>query len=166
MIVVRRYCVNIKKTILLLASHATFGVIGFAIGIYMLPILTAPPSPTQADVQSVTTQSNYSGLFKKDLKDSDAFHWGEGRVSIGSKYIALMGNLAPGPDYKLYLSPEFVETEVDFNRLKSAMVQVGDVKTFNNFVVEIPASIDPGKFTSVIVWCESFGEFITASQYR
>jgi hypothetical protein len=157
---------NIKKSFLLLASHATIGGIGFAIGIYMLPILTAPPSPTETEIRSVTADSSYSGIFKKDLKDSDAFHWGDGRVLVGSKHISLMGKLAPGPDYKLYLSPEFVETEVDFNRLKSQMVQVGDVKTFDNFIVEIPVSIDPGKFTSVIVWCESFGEFITAAQYR
>ena len=58
------------------------------------------------------------GQFKRDLKDSDALHWGEGQVSIAPGAITLVGKLAPGPDYKLYLSPEFVETEVDFNRLK------------------------------------------------
>ena len=157
---------NIKRFFLLLASHASIGIVGFAVGIYMLPILTAPPAPTEAEVQSVTSQSMYSGFFKKDLQDSDTFHWGEGQVSVGSKYISLMGKLAPGPDYKLYLSPEFVETEADFNRLKNNMVQVGDIKTFNNFVVEVPDSIDPAKYTSVIVWCESFGEFITAAKYR
>lgn len=39
-----------------------------------------------------------------------------------------MGKLAPGPDYKLCLSTEFMETEADFNRLKSTMTLVGDVK--------------------------------------
>jgi hypothetical protein len=77
-----------------------------------------------------------------------------------------MGKLAPGPDYKLYLSPEFVETEADFNRLKSTMARVGDVKTFNNFVIEVPPGIDPSNFTSVIVWCESFAQFITSARYR
>ena len=157
---------NIKKTILLLASHATIGIFGFAIGIYMLPILTAPPSPSEAEIRSATAQSGFTGTFRKDLQDSDAFHWGDGQVLVGPKHITLKGKLAPGPDYKLYLSPEFVETEVDFNRLKNQMVQVGDIKTFTNFIVEIPASIDPGKFTSVIVWCESFGEFITAARYQ
>ena len=76
-----------------------------------------------------------------------------------------MGWQAPGPDYKLYLSPEFVETEADFNRLKSTMVREGDVKTFENFVVKVPLDIDPSKFTSVIVWCEAFGEFITSAKY-
>lgn len=63
-----------------------------------------------------------------------------------------MGELAPGPDYKLYLSPNYVETESDFNRLKGNMVQVGDVKTFDNFLVAVPPSIDPTKYNTVIVW--------------
>jgi hypothetical protein len=77
-----------------------------------------------------------------------------------------MGKLAPGPDYKLYLSPEFVETEEDFNGLKSEMVRVGDVKTFENFLVPVPESIDPAAYNTVVVWCESFGQFITAAKYQ
>lgn len=57
--------------------------------------------------------------------------------------MTLAGDLAPGPDYKLYLSPQFVETEADFVRLKPQMVRVGDVKTFRNFVVPVPDSVDP-----------------------
>ena len=95
-----------------------------------------------------------------------ALHWGEGSVSVGTASISLMGKLAPGPDYKLYLSPEFVETEVNFNRLKSKMALVGDVKTFNNFVIQAPPGITPSQYTSVIVWCETFGQFITSAKYR
>lgn len=87
-------------------------------------------------------------------------------MSIGARSIAFEGELAPGPDYKLYLSPEFVETEADFHRLKSGMVRVGEVKTFKNFLVPLPESIDPGRYTTVIVWCETFGQFITAAKYR
>ena len=114
----------------------------------------------------MSAQAEYTAQFRKDLKDSDALHWGEGTVSVGPKSITLMGKLAPGPDYKLYLSPEFVETEADFNRLKTAMVRIGDVKTFENFVVDVPSGIDPSNYTSVIVWCESFGQFITSASYR
>ena len=63
-----------------------------------------------------------------------ALHWGDGEVSIGADRIAFTGRLAPGPDDKLHLSPEFLETEADFNRLKSGMMQVGDVKTFGQFI--------------------------------
>ncbi len=77
-----------------------------------------------------------------------------------------MGELAPGPDYKLYLAPEFVETEADFIRLKPQMVRVGDVKTFRNFLIPVPESIDPARYTAVVIWCERFSQFITAARYR
>jgi hypothetical protein len=149
-----------------MATHCIVGVVGFGVGIYALPILIAPPAPSEAAIQSMYSQAKYTAQFRRDLKDSDAFHWGEGTVSVGDKSISFMGQLAPGPDYKLYLSPVFVETEADFNRLKTNMVRVGDVKTFGNFVVDVPPGIDPSIFTSVIVWCESFGQFITSAQYR
>ena len=155
-----------RKLLLLLASHLAFGFGGFAAGIYMLPILIAPASPPEAELKSMVSQTSYIAEFKRELEDSDIFHWGEGQVSIGPDFIFLMGRLAPGPDYKLYLSPVFVETEADFNRQKNTMALVGDVKTFDNFAVAVPSNIDPMKFTSVIVWCESFGEFITAAKYR
>jgi len=156
-----------KRTLaLLFASHCVIGAIGFSAGIYVLPILTAPPAPSEATIQSMSSQAEYTGQFRRDLTDSDTFHWGEGNVSISTKFITFMGELAPGPDYKLYLSPEFVETEADFKRLKSSMVRVGDVRTFNNFIVEVSPEIDPSKYNSVIIWCESFGEFITSARYQ
>ena len=35
--------------------------------------------------------------------------------------------------------------EADFARVKPRMVRVGDVKTFENFIVPMPASIDPAR---------------------
>jgi hypothetical protein len=155
-----------KKLLLLLASHTAVGVLGFALGIYVLPILTAPAAPTASEVQANAARAKFTGQFRRDLKDSDALHWGEGTVSVSQDAISLQGALAPGPDYKLYLSPEFVETEAAFLRLKGKMVRVGDVKTFENFVVPVPGSVDPASFNSVIVWCEAFSQFITAAKYR
>ena len=102
------------KTPLLIASHLLVGLVGFAAGIYLLPILTAPPAPEAAEVQAVAAQARFHGEFRRDLQGSDALHWGEGTVSIGSDAISLQGSIAPGPDYRLYLSPEFVETEAGF----------------------------------------------------
>jgi len=155
-----------RTLVLLIATHCVVGAVGFGAGIYALPILTAPPAPSETYIKTISSQAKYTAKFRRDLKDSDALHWGEGVVSVGSKNITLMGKLAPGPDYKLYLSPKFVETESDFNRLKTSMVRVGDVRTFENFVVNVPPSIDPSKYNSVIVWCESFGQFITSAQYQ
>lgn len=154
------------KKLVLVASHAIALALGFALGIYALPILIAPPAPSRAEVANQAAGARYTAAFRRDLKDSDALHWGEGTVSIGPRSIALDGELAPGPDYKLYLSPEFIETEADFLRLKPGMVRVGDVKTFRNFVVPLPEAVDPSRYTTVVVWCETFGQFITAAKYR
>ncbi|MGK0500711.1 MAG: hypothetical protein ACJAYG_002364 [Oceanicoccus sp.] len=157
---------KIRILALLAVTHCVAGIAGFGLGIYALPILIAPPAPSQSEVQALALQAEYNAEFRKDLKDSDALHWGEGAVSLSATTITFMGKLSPGPDYKLYLSPEFVETEAEFKRLKSQMIQVGDVKTFDNFVVNLPLDVTLSKFNSVIIWCETFGEFITSAKYQ
>lgn len=156
----------VRKAMLLAFTHGLVAVGGFGAGVYALPILIAPPAPTAAQVSSAAAQAAWTGTFRRDLADSDALHWGEGTVTISPNAIALSGRLAPGPDYKLYLSPTFVETEEAFHRLKPRMVRVGDVKTFENFVVAVPSGVDPSQYSAVVVWCERFGQFITAASYR
>ena len=155
-----------KKLLLLTISHLLFAAVGFAVGIYALPILTAPKAPSTAEMQNALSDAQFKGEFRRDLKGSDFLHWGEGVISIGDKFISLQGEVAPGPDYKLYLSPEFVETEAEFLKIKDKMVEVGNVKTFKNFIVSVPETIDPKNYSTAIVWCESFGEFISAASYK
>lgn len=154
------------KVFALIVTHLGALGIGFAAGVYFLPILIAPPAPDAAQVEQAAESRLFVGEFSRDRIDSDGLHWGEGQISIGADVISFVGELAPGPDYKLYLSPEYVETEADFERLKPTMVRVGDVRTFENFLINVPAGIDPASYSSVIVWCESFGEFITSAQYQ
>jgi hypothetical protein len=42
----------------------------------------------------------------------------------------------------------------------------GTIRADESFIVPVPQSIDPEAFDTVVVWCESFGEFITAARYR
>jgi hypothetical protein len=154
------------KKLLLLLSHGLVGFIGFAAGIYSLPILIAPDAPTDNAVISTQSSQLYSGEFKRDLTDSDALHWGQGQLSVSPTAISLLGKLSPGPNFTLYLSPRFIDTEADFNAEKSSMIAVGDIKTFNNFIVNVPANINVSNYNTVIVWCDSFGEFISAAQYK
>lgn len=46
------------------------------------------------------------------------------------------------------------------------MQRIGDVKTFHNFIVSVPPGVDPARYSTVVVWCETFNQFITAAQYR
>lgn len=158
--------IRATRYLVLLVSHAAVAAAGFAAGIYVLPILIAPPAPGAGEVSAMAAGAAFKGEFRRDLADSDALHWGEGQVALNAAAISLQGRLAPGPDYKLYLSPEFVETEADFLRLKPRMQRVGEVKTFENFVVPLQPGVDLAAFNTVIVWCERFGQFITAAKYR
>lgn len=155
-----------RKALLLAASHLVVGALGFALGIYVLPILIAPGPPSSSEIEGISGAARYTAAFRRDLKGSDLLHWGEGAVSVTPRSVAFNGRLAPGPDYKLYLVPEFVETKADFERLKSGSVRVGDIRTFENFIVPIPESIDVERYTAVVVWCERFSMFITAARYR
>jgi hypothetical protein len=155
-----------KKLAILFVTHMAVGIAGIGVGIYLLPILTAPPAPSADEATTALGTATYEAQFRRDLKGSDFFHWGEGKVYLRPSAISLHGRLAPGPDYKLYLSPAFVETEEAFEQIKPKMVLVGDVRTFENFVVPVPEGIDPDKFNTVVVWCESFSQFITAARYQ
>jgi hypothetical protein len=54
-----------------------------------------------------------------------------------------------------FLACEFLEAK-----------STSDVKTFENFVVAVSAGVDAADYWAVIVWCETFGQFITAASYR
>ena len=154
------------KLIRFLITHGIALAIGFALGIYMLPILVAPQGPSDAEVTSSSTQAMFSAQFRKDLPGSDFLHWGEGRVSISAKQVSFMGSLAPGPDYRLYLTRDLVLNEEEFMLVKDGSVSIGEIKTFKNFILPMPENVNPSDYGAVVVWCESFDEFITAAKYQ
>ncbi len=155
-----------KKLIRHLITHAAALGFGFALGVYLLPILTAPPAPDEAELVAAAEKASFSGEFTRELKGSDFLHWGEGTVSISSDQITHIGKMSPGPDYKLYLAPEFVEDEAGFEALKEQSLRIGDVKSFEGFNLPVPQGVDLESYTTVVIWCEAFGEFITSAQYR
>lgn len=154
------------RLIFLSATHLGMLALGFALGIYFLPILTAPEGPDKTMLAETAKTALFNAEFKKDLKGSDFLHWGEGKVSVSADKITHQGQLAPGPDYKLYLTKSFVEDEAGFEKIKSEAVRLGDIKTFDGFLVKVPEGVDVNAYTTVLVWCEAFGEFITSAKYR
>lgn len=154
------------RWLLLLGTHALALIVGFALGVYLLPILTEPTGPDKAALQATATAAMFKGRFDRNLEGSDLVHWGEGEVLLTRDRIAHEGRLAPGPDYKLYLASEFVDTKVGFLKIKQSARRIGDVKTFNGFLVDVPESVDIAAYTTVVVWCEAFSQFISAAKYR
>jgi hypothetical protein len=154
------------RWLLLSGTHVATLVVGFMLGVYLLPIITAPEGPGEAELAQSAEAALFEAALTRDLKGSDFLHWGEGTISVTPSQVVHEGALAPGPDYKLYLSKEFVEDEDGFFRIKDTARQLGDIKTFDGFIVDVPADVDVADYSTVIVWCESFSEFITAAQYQ
>ena len=139
-------------------------IIGFGLGVYFLPILTAEKGLDDAAIASLSASIERSGTFTRDLQDSDAFHWGEGKINVSASRVWLEGKVAPGPDYRLYMTPRFVETEADFLAIKAQSVEVAPIKAFENFAVDVPMDVDVSQYPALIIWCEAFGQFITSAE--
>ncbi len=154
------------KLLVLALSYALVAAAGFAAGVYFLPTLVEPAPPPAAEIEAVEAAARFTGTFRRDLPDSDFLHWGEGQVAVGTTAIAMRGELAPGPDYKLYLSPEAVTTARDFEAVKSRARSLGDVRAFHGFVVAVPPDVDLERYNTVVIWCETFRKLITAAAYR
>ena len=154
------------RNLILLATHVMALVAGFALGVYLLPILTAPKGPSTTELRTAADAAVYKGTFRRDQVGSDLLHWGEGNVAIAKDRISHQGRLAPGPDYKLYLLSGYVDTRQGFLAVKKNAVRVGDVRTFDGFVVEVPPGVDVAAYDTVLVWCEAFSQFITSAKYR
>ena len=155
-----------RRLLMLLISHGAALVIGFGLGVYFLPILTAPPAPDAAMLEEKAEAAEFTAELTRELRGSDRLHWGEGSIAVSGTEIVHMGRLSPGPDYKLYLTTEFVEHEDEFEPIKGEAVLIGDIDTFSGFILPVPEGVDVAAYTTVVVWCEAFSEFITAAEYR
>lgn len=155
-----------KRFLTFSLTHGLAVAVGFALGVYFLPILTAPVGPDRAVLEREAQDALFVAELTRDLRGSDFLHWGEGRISVSADRIVHEGKLAPGPDYKLYLVKQFVEHEDEFLPLQAEAQLIGDVKTFNGVVLPVPQGVDVTQYTTAVIWCEAFSEFITAGQYR
>ena len=153
-----------KNLILFAVCNIFLGLaIGFGLGVYTLPILTAESGLDDKTIAELEQTAERRGVFRRDLEGSDALHWGDGIIMVNDKAVWLDGSVSPGPDYRLYLAPAFVETEADFIDIKAQSVEVGSIKAFTNFRLAVPAHVKAADFPAVVIWCEAFSQFITAA---
>ena len=59
---------RVVKMLLLAGTHLAAIGLGFMLGIYTLPILTAPPGPAAAVVQAAAESATYRGTFHRELE--------------------------------------------------------------------------------------------------
>ena len=108
-------------------------VIGFGLGVYFLLILIAEKGLDKASITALSDSALRRGTFVRDLPGSDGLHWAYGVIMVNADRIWLDGKIAPGPDYRLYLTPKYVETGAGFQNIKAQSRQIGPVKAFDNF---------------------------------
>ena len=146
-------------------------VIGFGLGVYFLPILTAEKGLSETELAELTSSAQAqtqlrTGEFARDLKGSDAFHWGKGTIYVRDDRIWLDGSIAPGPDYRLYLTKGQFTTRDSFLAAKSQALQIAPIKAYKNFSIEVPDGLDITEYDAVYIWCEAFSAFITSASLR
>ena len=139
-------------------------VIGFGLGVYFLPIIIADSPADQAVLQEEERTAERQAVFVRDLPGSDSLHWGEGTLLLSKERVTLMGEVSPGPDYRLYLTPEYAETKDGFLAIKDRSREIARVKGFKDFSYELAQGIDISQYDSVVIWCERFSAFITAGR--
>lgn len=155
-----------KIKVILLASHLTLFSVGFGAGIYMLPVLTAENNASAEQIKAVKQSARYTGQFVKNQKGSDYLHWAEGTLYISDDDLAFEGKVAPGPDYKIYLTKTQAHDNDSFNEIKEDSLYIGDLKNFGNFIKKIPDGVVIDNYTTVQIWCERFEQFIGSAAYR
>ena len=75
------------------------------------------------------------------------------------------GVLAPGPDYRIYLSRKFADTKSDFTKIKPQAVEITKLKTFSGpLEFDLPEGLNAHEFDNVIVWCETFSMYIASAR--
>lgn len=104
--------------------------------------------------------------FVRYLEGSDAFHWGDGTIYISEERIWLDSSIAPGPDYRLYLTKGQYTTRDGFLAAKSDALQIAPLKAYENFSVLVPDAVDIADYDAVIIWCEAFSACITSASIR
>ena len=147
-------------------THSISLSIGFVIGVYSLPIMIAPDKPSNDEFQKAINTAQFDAVFVKDLLGSDILHWAKGQISLSKTKIIFQGKISPGPDYKLYLTKKFVQTATGFLKIKDQSILIGEVKSFDGFIITTSSEINLTAYNSVVIWCESFSRFISAAKYQ
>ncbi len=115
-----------------------------------------------------------TGTFNPDAQGSDPAHRGWGNVMIvdfdGKKKLVTGEDfrVTNGPAYHVYLVPGVnVETGSAFLALKDKSIDIGEMNQFSGYqVFTLPDDLDITGLNSVVIWCESFSQFISVADIQ
>ena len=120
----------------------------------------------------MAVEANQSGVpayrtrFDRDREGADYFHWGKGDVRVYESAISFGGELVPGPDYRLYLAPHYIENKAEFLAIKAQSLESESLKPFNGSAFNNVSALGDPAPNNLVIWCEPFDEFITSARFR
>lgn len=155
-----------SRVLVFLVGLVLGGIAGAGGMLIAFPFLFPPP--VAADPAPAVDAAAPALAFRFDEKapGRDPIHWadGTGRIVRTAQgwMLRFEGDFraGPGPNFWVYLNTAPVGEEKDF-RADAGRVRVAPIKSFTgaqNFM--LPAGLDPAKFHTVTIWCESFGVYI------
>jgi hypothetical protein len=160
----------------LVAMFTIGGIVGAAVGagamLVAFPFLFPPAR--SADVAPVPAgPAAVVGFeFDRSAPGRDAIHWANGRGSVIRTEQGWVLRLdpdfeaGPGPDYWLYLNTRAVGEEPDFEGDRGRL-RVAKLRSFSGAQnYPLPADIDPTRFHTVTIWCETFRQYIGSGALR
>ena len=136
------------------------------LGIYLLPILTAPVGPDQAVLQATEATALFKSRFARNLRVSDFVHWGEGDLRVRPTRLLTKGDLHRALTTSSTLRPSSWTLRKASSKIKGQSKRIGDVKTSDGFLLDVPPGADVAAYTTAVIWCEAFSQFISAAKYR
>ena len=98
------------------------------------------------------------------MPGSDTLHWVDGTIMVHANKICLEGIVLPGPDYRPYPLPEFVDVVSTVLAIKAESRRIGAVKTFENFALDLPPANDLDEYDAVVTSREAFEQFFTVAR--
>ena len=151
------------------------GVLGVVAGaggmLVAFPYLFPPAPASEAPlVQRSATRAAF--VFDRAAPGRDAVHWANGSGAIvaveGGRALRLEADFeaGPGPNYWIYLNTRPVGEESDFTA-DAGRVKLAKLKSFKgaqNYV--LPGDVDPARFHTVTIWCETFGAYIGSAALK
>lgn len=159
----------LKSRFMVFVLGGVLGVIAGAGGMLVAFPFLFPP-PVANDAAPTPLEAAAAAMISFTLDEAapgrDPVHWanGTGAIVRTAQGAVLRLNAdfeaGPGPNFWVYLNTRAVGEEKDF-QADAGRVRIAPLKSFKgaqNFM--LPEGLDPAKFHTVTIWCESFNAYI------
>lgn len=138
--------------------------------IFPPPVLNEPPPAAAILAGPEAGRQKISFEFDQKAPGRDFIHWANGTGALLRTKQGWVLRLepdfvaGPGPNYWIYFNTRATGEEKDFLADK-ARVKFAPLRSFKGAQnYPLPMTIDPEKFHTVTIWCQSFGVYIGSAK--